>query len=131
MPGVRVFTEPVRSAEPPISSGMAGVRAARAAPEKTRVALAGLSSSTLAMWASRAAKASAGSSPLITARVKSAPFGAAASRSFQALRSFAPRRPTARQALAMSSGISKGGAVQPSSARVAATASAPSTPWDL
>jgi hypothetical protein len=116
MPLTRVLFEPVRSAEPPIISGIAGISWSSAEPEWTRVALTGLVSRALAMWASSASKALAGSSPFM-ARVKSDARVEAASLASQALRTLAPRRPTLFQAVAMSPGTVNGSASQPMATR--------------
>jgi hypothetical protein len=102
----KVLLEPVRSAEPPTISAMAGNSASSALPEEARVARAGLVSTSLAMWASRPVKASAESLPDM-AWVSSAPAGAAARRLVQALRRVAPRLPALRQAATTSSGMTK------------------------
>ena len=116
VPLTKVLFEPVRSAEPPIISGMAGKRWSRAEPECWRVAAAGRDSAAAAMWASMASKAPAGSSPDM-ARWKSAALAEAARRACQALRVRPPRRPARRQAFTRSSGSSKGGRSQPMALR--------------
>ena len=119
MPLTMVLLEPVRSAEPPTISGIAGTSSASAEPECWRVAAAGFSASALAMWASTAAKAASGRSPAM-ARSKSPLIFEAASLASQALRTLAPLRPAARQGFNTSSGTVNGSAAQPIAARAAA-----------
>ena len=83
MPLTKVLFDPVRSAEPPISSGIAANSSSSAAPDDWRVAWAGLVSTSSAIFASSLANAPSGRSPLL-ARVKSAAGDDAASRASQA-----------------------------------------------
>ncbi|MNS82193.1 hypothetical protein D3C72_1159310 [compost metagenome] len=103
----KVLFEPVRSAEPPISSGMALNTVSRASPEDWRVASAGWVETSSFSLASRASKAPVGRSPAM-ARVKSSRWAWFSRRASHDLRVLAPCLPTLAQAFWMPSGRSKG-----------------------
>ncbi len=115
-----VLLEPVRSAEPPIISGIAGISASSAAPEWTRVAAAGRSAAALAMCSSSAAKAVSGRSPRDRPLEGGAVLACLSAGPASGARAPRPRAPALRQALATSSGISNGGQGQPIASRAAA-----------
>src|ERR1700722_20481176 len=121
-----VLLEPVKSAEPPTSSGKTGTSASSTLPEAWRVAILGASLAALAFtWAS-AARTSGGSSPFMrrenSARVLAS---AASSLFFQDAESLAPRPPASRQNFITSSGITKGGSCHPQRLRAPAISAAP------
>src|SRR6478609_7789013 len=128
MPLMRVLLEPVRSAEPPIISGSAGIRFSSANSQAVRVAISFGWAASFSFTA-RMASASAcfGTSPFMrrsnSARV---PPSSAAIRLAQSPCAPFERAPAARQAFRMSAGTSNGAEVQPSVLRAPAISSAPS-----
>ena len=128
---VRVLLEPVRSADPPIISGMALVSTSSASPDAFRVAHVGGSSASRRLCASRAACHPAGRVPAIMRRNSALGAGSIAStRASQAARAAAPRSPTSRQADSTASGTTKGAWGQPSFSRAPAISSKPrGAPW--
>src|ERR1700722_5779305 len=121
-----VLLEPVKSAEPPTSSGKTGTSASSTLPEAWRVAILGASLEALAFtWAS-AARTSGGSPPF-RGRENSARALASTASSlfFQDAESLAPRPPASRQNFITSSGITKGGSCHPKRWRAPATSAAP------
>ncbi len=103
----KVLFEPVRSAEPPTSSGMAANTVSSASPEDWRVAIAGWSATSCFSLASSASKAPVGRSPAM-ARVKSSRWSWFSKRASHALRALAPCLPTLAQAFWTPSGSSNG-----------------------
>src|ERR1035437_332981 len=125
---VRVLLEPVRSAEPPIISGSAGIRLSSANSQAVRVAISFGVAARLSLTARTAsAKAGFGRSPFMR-RSNSARFPAssAARRVLQSACAPFERSPALRQADRMSAGMSNGAWVQPSFSRAPLISSAPS-----
>src|SRR5665647_2428903 len=125
---VRVLLEPVRSAEPPIISGSAGIRLSSANSQAVRVAIsfgAAASDSFTALTA--ASSAGFDTSPFMR-RVNSACWllSSAAKRLFQSACAPFERSPALRHWLRISAGTSNGAAVQPSASRAPLISSAPS-----
>jgi hypothetical protein len=122
-----VLLEPVRSAEPPIVSGSTGLITSSTSWLDLRVAQEGFSPAILALKAAIAWSTAGGMSPFWprsnSARSAS---GIAACRFSHLRRCDLPLLPILRQAVKIGSGISNGGAVQPSFSRAPATSSLPS-----
>src|SRR5476651_429907 len=124
---VRVLLEPVRSAEPPIISGNAGIRLSSANSHAVRVAMSfGVAASDCFTARTASAKAGFGRSPFIR-RSNSArlPASSAVRRLFQSVCAPFERSPALRQADRVSAGISNGAWVQPSVERAPLISSAP------
>src|ERR1039457_7377101 len=124
----RVLLEPVRSAEPPIISGNAGIRLSRANSQAVRVAMSFGVAARLCLTARTASEnAGVGRSPFMR-RSYSARFPAssAARRLLQSACAPFDRSPALRQADRMSGGMSNGAWLQPSFSRAPLISSAPS-----
>ena len=119
--------EPVRSAEPPISTGTAATRASSTFCEDWRVASLGFSAMNPAMvFAIVAAIVAPVSVSIGSARRAMAALPSLAARVSQAVRASPPRAPAARQAASTGAGTSNGACGQPSFSRARAISSAPS-----
>ena len=103
-----VLLEPVRSAEPPTSSGSTGASASITLREDCRVASLGASADTLFLTALMARSAAATRSPSMR-RSNSARWACAACRFCQLSKLGLPRWPMARQAARIGSGTTNGG----------------------
>ena len=125
MPFTKVRLEPVRSADPPISSGIAGTSASRHFWLDWRVASFGLLSAKPCFSAATASWKFSGSRPATT-RSNSARMLWRARRFSQDRRALAPRPPIACQRCRRSSGMVKGGSCQPSASFAAAASCGPS-----
>ena len=124
---VRVFTEPVRSAEPPRVSVTTAFSTLSAFSEALRVATLGCSLASVDLKSRTASSTPAGKSPRM--RRSNSPRRPASSlptRSDQACRRFEERNPATRHASRMSEGTSNGSWLHPKACRVAAASSAPS-----
>ncbi len=126
MPLTKVRLDPVRSAEPPTSSGVAGTSASSAFWLDWRVASFGLVSAMLLPSARATASCQPSGSLPSSARSNSARMLLCASRFSQARRAPAPRLPAACQRSYRSAGMVNGGSVQPSAAFAPAASVAPS-----
>src|SRR5215208_6872514 len=125
---VLVLLEPVRSAEPPSISGIAGTRLSSANSDAVRDAISfGASASDLFTACTAALSLSAAISPRIR-RSNSVRFAASSADNFffQAACACCERRPALRQLSRISAGISKAASLQPSALRAPAISSAPS-----
>src|ERR1039458_6132786 len=125
---VRVLLEPVRSAEPPIISGNAGIRLSNANSQAVRVAMSfGVAASDCFTACTASENAGFGRSPFIR-RSNSArlPASSAARRLLQSACTPFERSPALRQADRMSAGMSNGAWLQPSVERAPLISSAPS-----
>src|SRR5476649_2370941 len=124
---VRVLLEPVKSAEPPIISGSAGIRLSSANSQAVRVAISFGDAASDSFTARTAAVSAAfGRSPFMR-RSNSARFAPSSAASFllQSACADFERAPAVRQAERMSAGISNGAEVQPNALRAPAISSAP------
>jgi len=124
-PLTRVRFEPVRSAEPPSNSGVAGIRVSNTFWPDCRVAIFGLLSAISCFSTATASPQLSGSFPDI-ARSKSARWFDVARRLSQARRVPAERSPAVCHIAVRSSGTVNGGAVQPSNCFAAAASAGPS-----
>ena len=132
MPLGLVLFEPVRSAEPPIISGIATVNISSAPSDATRVAISfGAAASFSFTACTAAASRSFGNSPRIRRSNSARRDGVmAAMRLIQAAWAAFPVRPALRHISRMSAGTTKAGSGQPSLSRAPLISSAPSgEPW--
>jgi len=125
IPFAIVRFDPVKSADPPTSSGVTGAIASRNRRLAARVASFGRSSARSCFSAATASCQVSGSRPAMT-RSNSARWLCRASRFSQDRRATAPRVPTACQRCFRSSGMENGGSVQCSSAFAPAASASPS-----
>src|SRR5258706_9761929 len=125
---VLVLLEPVRSAEPPSISGIAGTKVPSANSDAVREAISfGASASVFFTACTASVSLAVAISPRMR-RSNSArlPASSAASFFFQAACASCERLPALRQLSRMSAGTSNGAALQPSALRAPAISSAPS-----
>ncbi len=127
---ILVLLEPVRSAEPPIRAGSAGIRWSSAASDQTRVAFLAVAAAAV-FFAAAIASAMAGAAARAGCSIASRVPGVEAQPApVQASRAALPRAPQARQAASTLAGTSKGAWLHPSLSRAPAISSAPSgEPW--